>query len=99
MIAPSELEEDEIIAIDDINPDDLDAKKFTEFYPDGETLKFEVPLKDGLKNGTYREYYEDGSLKVKGKFKSDKKDGLWKTYNEKDKTIQKTRYRNGKKIN
>ena len=81
-----------MISIDEITLDDLDAKKHQEFFEDGETLKLEVYLKDGLKNGSYREYYENGELKVKGKYKNDEPSGVWRFYDEKGKRIRKERY-------
>ncbi|MEN7550331.1 DUF3352 domain-containing protein [Rapidithrix thailandica] len=91
MIAPEQIEEEELIPIEEISLDDLDARKHKEFHEDG-TLKVEVPIKDGMKNGTYREYYSNGELKIKGKFKNDQRTGLWKMYNEEGKTIEKQRY-------
>jgi len=34
----------------------------------------------GLHEGTWKEYYEDGSLKSEGDYENDKKTGLWKYY-------------------
>lgn len=34
----------------------------------------------GLREGTWKEYYEDGSLKSEGNYENDKKTGLWKYY-------------------
>lgn len=36
-----------------------------EFYPEG-ALKSEVEVKEGKRHGRYREYYEDGTLKLRG---------------------------------
>ena len=88
------FEADELIAIDDLHPEDLDAKKHQEFFEGGE-LKLEVPMKNGLKNGTYREYYINGNIRVKGKYRDDKKNGIWKRYDENGKTIERRRFRNG----
>ncbi|MDN5200448.1 DUF3352 domain-containing protein [Fulvivirgaceae bacterium BMA10] len=86
------VEEEEIIEVAEISPDDLDAKKHQEFYEDG-ALKLEVPLKDGLKHGTYREYYPNGSIKIKGKYRRDQQNGVWKVYDEEGNTIERKRYR------
>ncbi|WGH76434.1 DUF3352 domain-containing protein [Tenacibaculum tangerinum] len=64
-----------------IHPSDLSAKSYKEYYENGQ-LKFEVDLKDGLKEGSYKSYYENGNLKIKGYFKNDTQDGTWKAYDE-----------------
>lgn len=91
-ISPDSLDLEEMISIDEITLDDLDAKKHQEYFEDGKTLKLEVYLKDGLKNGSYREYYEDGVLKVKGKYKNDEPAGVWRFYDQKGKRIRKERF-------
>ena len=55
-------------------------------YEDGK-VKFEVELKDGLKHGDYREYYPNGNLKIKGKFKKGIQTGTWKVYEEKEEEL------------
>ena len=42
-----------------------------EFYPEG-ALKSEVEVKEGKRHGRYREYYEDGTLKLRGKYANNK---------------------------
>ncbi len=84
----------EALWLDQISPDDLDAKEYTEKYPDGKP-KFIVGLKNGLKHGDYREFYPSGNIRIKGRFRADQKDGLWKEYDEAGNIISKTRYKNG----
>ena len=91
------LEKDDELVIEEISPDDLDAKKYQEYFDNG-NLKVEVALKNGLKNGTYREYFEKGSIKIKGKYKNDVMDGIWKIYDEKGNVMERKRYRNGKEL-
>ncbi len=91
-ISPDSLDLEEMISIDGITLDDLDAKKHQAFFEDGKTLKLEVYLKDGLKHGSYREYHESGTLKVKGKYKNDKPTGIWRFYDESGKRTRKERY-------
>jgi hypothetical protein len=86
--------EDEIVEMENISPDDLDAKKYKEYFEDGK-LKLEVSIKDGLKHGTAREYYESGEIKLKGKFKHDQRDGVWKMYDKDGKMIKKIKYKDG----
>ena len=84
------VEEEELIKVEEISPEDLDAKTFKEYYDNGE-LKVEVPLKNGLKHGTYREYHPNGSIKLKGKYRRDKQVGLWKAYDPDGNTIERKR--------
>ena len=85
------VEEEELIKVEDISPEDLDDKTFKEYYENG-ALKIEVPLKDGLKHGTYREYHTNGNIKLKGKYRRDKQVGLWKAYDRDGNTIERQRF-------
>ena len=76
----SEAESDDyIIAVENILPEDLNDKTLEEYFVNGQ-LKFEVPLKDGLKHGRYSEYDSLGNLIVKGRYKNDVKASTWKFY-------------------
>ena len=57
----------------------LDGRKHEEFYENG-NLKLSVQLKDGLKHGTFKSYYPDEKIKIKGHFKDDKPVGKWKYF-------------------
>ncbi len=92
------VEEEEMMAIDEISPDDLDAKQYEEKHENGQ-VKFVVSLKDGLKHGSYIEYHPNGEIKYKGRFKDDKRDGIWKEYDESGKRINRVRYRDGEIVN
>ena len=83
--------EEELITIDEIMPEDLSAKKYTEEYDDG-TLKVEVSLKNGMKHGTYRAYHPNGNIKLKGRYKKDKQVGVWKAYDEEGNRTERKRY-------
>ncbi len=74
-----------------INPKDLNAKSYTKKFPNGK-VQVTVPLKDGKKNGMYKEYYKSGILRLKGRFKNDKKTGTWKKYDIHGKLLVKKRY-------
>jgi hypothetical protein len=76
---------------------DLDDNKVTVFYDDG-TVHYEVELKNGLKHGNFREYFPDGTIRVRGKFKADKPDGNWKLYDEEEKVIEEKYFSNGKEL-
>lgn len=54
----------------------------TEFYPSGKiSSKFETNS-DGLKNGSYVTYYENGQKRSEGKYENDKQTGFWITWFE-----------------
>ncbi|MEQ9167460.1 MAG: hypothetical protein RLO12_14480 [Fulvivirga sp.] len=72
-------------------PEDLNDKKLTESFPNGQ-LKFEVPLKDGLKHGRYEEYDSLGNLIIKGRYKNDQKSGTWKFYDSEGKLVDKVKH-------
>lgn len=80
-----------VIAIENILPEDLNDKSLTETFSNGQ-LKFEVPLKDGLKHGRYSEYDSLGNLIIKGRFKNDEKSGIWKFYDAKGDLIKREKY-------
>ena len=79
---------EESVTIDDILPDDLNDKNMTHNFENGQ-VKFEVALKEGLKNGTYIEYDSLGNIIVKGKYKNDKKTGVWKYFDAEGEVIRK----------
>lgn len=91
------VEEEEMMEISTISPDDLDAKNHEEFYEDGK-LKLTVKLKNGVKHGAYIEYHPNGQIKFKGRFREDQKDGLWKEYDEEGNRVNRIRYKDGKPI-
>jgi antitoxin component YwqK of YwqJK toxin-antitoxin module len=49
----------------------------------------------GLKQGPYKEYYDNDAIKSEGNYKDDKKDGTFKQYAEDGRVIKKEEYRNG----
>ncbi|WP_299157344.1 DUF3352 domain-containing protein [uncultured Tenacibaculum sp.] len=71
-----------IFTIQAINPSDLSAKEYKEYY-DNKLLKFEVELDDGALDGDFKFYYSSGNLKLKGQFKNGKKTGIWRAYSDK----------------
>jgi hypothetical protein len=93
------VEEEEIMAIDDISPDDLDAKVYEEKFPGTDQVKFTVQLKNGLKHGDYIEYHPNGQIKFKGSFENDQQHGVWKEYDLSGKRIGRVRYKNGQLAN
>ena len=90
-VSLKEVEATALIEISDIILDDLDAKSQEGKYESGE-VKYEVGIKNGMKHGDYREYSKNGQLIIKGKYKNDKKVGLWRFYNEEGNQIKKERF-------
>ena len=91
------LEKDDELVIEEISPDDLDARKYNEYYDNG-NLKIEANLKEGLKHGIYREYFDNGNLRVKGRYKNDLMDGNWKIYDENGNIVERKKFRLGKEL-
>jgi antitoxin component YwqK of YwqJK toxin-antitoxin module len=85
--------EEEQISIDDIFPDDLNAKVLTDTYENGQN-RFEASLKNGLKDGSYKEYDSLGNVIVKGHYKMNEKTGVWKYYDSDGNLLRKDRFRN-----
>jgi hypothetical protein len=85
------MEEEDLIAAEQILPEDLNSKTFIEYY-DNEQIKFEVDLKDGLKHGRYFEYDSLGNVIVKGRYRDDEKSGTWKFYDGEGELVKKERY-------
>ncbi|MDR2935731.1 MAG: DUF3352 domain-containing protein [Rikenellaceae bacterium] len=52
-----------------------------EYYPDG-SLQSESEIKNGRRNGRYREFFENGKLKVRGAYTNNVPRGTWKYYTE-----------------
>ena len=71
--------------------------KVTAKYDDGK-LKFESQWKDGLQEGTQKQYYPSGKLMVEGTFKKGKADGIIKVYDETGKVILEEKWKEGVKV-
>lgn len=74
---------------------DLNAKLFTEYFADSTTVHFKVELRNGFKDGSYTEYFENGVVKMTGKFNGDRRDGVWRLFGEDGKLIMRRSYDNG----
>ncbi|WP_299108268.1 DUF3352 domain-containing protein [uncultured Winogradskyella sp.] len=90
-ITEETINKETVFNIKEIFPSDLTAKKFEKKYYNGKP-RFSVELKNGLKQGDYLEYYNNGKLKIKGKYKRDKQDGTWRVYNYKGDVVFKKRF-------
>ncbi len=87
---PSEINKKTVFNIKEIYPTDLNAKSYTTRFDTGKTYRV-IELKNGLKHGSYKEYYPNGVLKISGKFRKGKQSGIWRAYNRKGELIIKKR--------
>ncbi|WP_340153463.1 DUF3352 domain-containing protein [uncultured Marivirga sp.] len=87
----SKTEEEEIIAVEEILPEDLNSKTFIEYF-DNKEIRFEVSLKDGLKHGRYFQYDSLGNMIIKGRYRDDEKSGSWRYYDAEGNLIRKERF-------
>jgi len=69
-------------------------KKEKIYYDDG-SLKFEVPLKNGQREGKSKEYYQDGSLRAVQKWKDGKAHGLCIHYFDNGDVYSRAYWKNG----
>lgn len=82
---------DAIFILKPIYPTDLNVKSFSKKYSNGAT-RFQVDLKDGLKNGRYEEYYSNGEKKITGRFRKDEQVGTWRFYDRDGELLHKKRF-------
>ncbi len=71
------------------------------FYPPPEGVKKQMPsivenYKNGMLDGDYIEYFENGTTKVKGGFKDNKRHGVWVHYHANGNKMMFNRYKNGR---
>jgi hypothetical protein len=78
----------------EIQINDLDAK-FMEEKDENGVLLYSIEVRNGLKQGSFKAYYPDGSIKITGKFRNDQCDGRWKLYDEKGKLLEVKEFENG----
>jgi hypothetical protein len=76
---------------------DLDDSKLEEKFENG-SIRYTISLKRGLRHGNYREYYPDGKLKVRGKYKDDLQEGSWKLYDQNENLLEEKEFAEGKEI-
>jgi hypothetical protein len=73
---------------------DINARSYKGLFADS-TVQYVVELKNGFKDGSYTEYYPNGEVKMKGHFENDKRDGIWRLFDEDGKLILRRRYDKG----
>lgn len=88
-------EESDPMTLPYIYVQDLNASSYTAYFSDSTTVHYEVDLKNGFKNGSFTEYYPNGEVKMTGRFKDDKQDGVWRLYDENRKLVMKRTYDEG----
>jgi hypothetical protein len=86
-----EIEQRDIFNIRDIYPSDLNAKEYIKKFKNGK-VRMKISLKNGQKNGAYREYHLNGEVKIKGRYKKDQQVGTWKAYDINGDLIKKKRF-------
>ncbi|MEE9349170.1 MAG: DUF3352 domain-containing protein, partial [Flavobacteriaceae bacterium] len=77
--------------IPQIYPEDLNAKDYITYFPNG-AIKTKVSLKDGIRNGRYKEYYTNGEVKIKGHFKKGTQNRTWRAYDSNGNLLEKKRF-------
>ncbi|WP_245625615.1 DUF3352 domain-containing protein [Flagellimonas eckloniae] len=82
---------DAVFNLKTIYPTDLNAKSFAKKYSSG-AIRFKVELKDGLKHGSYTEYYTNGAEKITGRFRKDEQVGTWRYFDNDGKLVRKKRF-------
>ncbi len=58
-------------------------------------LEFERNYKDGIRDGSYKQYFENGQLEMEGNYKDGKDNGLFKQYNENGQLKMEGNYKDG----
>jgi antitoxin component YwqK of YwqJK toxin-antitoxin module len=72
------------------------TKTVTEKYPDG-TIKSEVSMRGGLKNGEARYYYPNGKIEVRMQYADDQLNGLYEEFDVNGKKTEITTFADGLK--
>ena len=70
--------------------------KYKEYYASG-SVKLEMDLNKGMKNGNVIMYFENGKIHEVYAYKQNLMDGLWLTFNEKNIKTAEANYLNDKK--
>lgn len=87
----------------EVEKDTSSIMTVTEYYDNGQMKKLSSQVNINHyggsystgKTGVYKEFHENGILKVQGQYQTNKPIGLWKWYNENGKLHKKFDYKNG----
>jgi len=94
-VVPEELLEEEALeALDEIDRfliEQLNGNAQKKFYESGKLQSVTALNQDYLPEGQYVEYWENGAVKTKGRYKNGAEIGLWRYYNEEGKLIEKVK--------
>ncbi len=86
-----EIEKADLFKVPAINPKNLNDDEFVLRFKDN-SIRLEVSLKDGFPNGRYKEYHQNGELKLKGRFKNGKQYKTWKAYDSNGNLLDKKKF-------
>ena len=74
-------------------------RQVTTYYGDGKTPRRVCTFdKDGIQQGLFEKYYDNGQLNVKCTYKDDEQDGLYERYDWNGELIEKCIYKNGEVV-
>jgi hypothetical protein len=90
----------EEVTMDDlVKREGIYYKKFTEVPFTGKTTGQQQGIfKNGLLEGPWVQYYDNGQLLVKGNYKNGKEEGPWFYYWDDGQLSRKVTYKNGEKV-
>lgn len=60
--------------------DNFEKGEYTLFFPDGQNIKILAKVKNKQLHGKFEEFYLNGKLKAKGRYRKGRKIGLWTYY-------------------
>ncbi len=81
----------DLFKVTPIYPNNLNAKEYITRFKNGSTHT-KVGLKDGVRNGKYREYHTNGEIKLKGRFKDGKQVRTWRAYDSNGNLLEKKKF-------
>ena len=81
-----------------VEREDLFYQKFSDVPFTGETTgDIQGSIKNGMFEGTWVYYHDNGQLQAKGNYKNSKREGAWSNYWDNGRLISEGNYKNGKK--
>jgi len=74
------------------------VKEIVTKYDNGSVNQIGYINENGLKDGNWTGYYQNGVLWSKAQYDNGRKDGLWKVYRPDGKLYSEVKYRNGERL-